>query len=160
MMHFCRKGSSRPLNIKGIFSIIVFLVLVLFICAGFVKQSDVKGKQIVLRFEPGPDNPRNSEGDFITLKDGTIFFVYSHYIGNSGGDHDPAFLAGRFSDEGGKSWGKIRNIEVNPNGRYCYNAIHFTRKDALLGYCAGDRTKGNGLAVTQITKLSIKSIYQ
>ncbi len=385
MMQICRKGSSCPLNLKGASRLIVFLVLALFVCAGFAKQSDKKGRQIALRLEPGPDNPRNSEGDFVTLKDGRILFVYSHYVGNSGGDHDPAYLAGRISENGGKSWssedlkilenegtmnvmsvsllrmnngeialfylrknsttdclpmvrfskdeastwsdpiscigdktgyfvlnnsrviqlkngrilltvhlyktpagsqlkngslwsyysddngrtwtsgvevanpnnfltqepgvvelkngdiqmyirsdigflctslsqdrgvtwspvaksnikspvapvsvkrilstgdllmvwnnnggedpqikgkrtpltlaiskdegkswGNIRNIEVNPNGWYCYTAIHFIRKDVLLGYCAGDRTKGNGLASTQITKMSIRSIY-
>lgn len=362
------------------------MALVLIFCSGFVKKSDRKGKQIVLRLEPGIDNPRNSEGDFIKLKDGRILFVYSHYTGSNAGDHAPAYLAGRFSDDFGKSWssedlkileneggmnvmsvsllrmqngeialfylrknsttdcipmvrfskdeavswsdpipcigdkagyfvlnnsrviqlkngrilltvhlyktpegslltkgslwsyfsedngrtwksgvevenpnkyltqepgvvelkngdilmyirsdigflcnslskdqgitwspvaksdiktpvspasvrripltgdllmvwnnnggddlaikgkrtpltiaiskdegktwGNIKNIEINPDGWYCYTAIHFSGKDVLLGYCAEDRTKGNGLAVTQITKLSIKSIYQ
>ncbi len=27
---------------------------------------------------PGPDNPRNSEGDFIALKDGRVLLVYTH----------------------------------------------------------------------------------
>ncbi|MEO5996460.1 MAG: sialidase family protein [Chitinophagaceae bacterium] len=62
------------------------------------------GKEIALRLEPGPNNPRNSEGDFISLNDGRILFVYSHYSGNSGGDHDPAYLAGRYSGDGGKTW--------------------------------------------------------
>lgn len=43
------------------------------------------------------DNPRNSEGDFIQLKDGKILFVYSHYDGKSSGDHASAYLAGRYS---------------------------------------------------------------
>jgi sialidase-1 len=62
------------------------------------------GKTIALRLEPGEGNPRNSEGDFIALRDGRILFVYSHYFGNRGGDHDPAFLAGRYSSDGGKTW--------------------------------------------------------
>lgn len=68
------------------------------------KSGGGDGKEIALRLEPGPDNPRNSEGDFIALKDGRILFVYSHYFGNKGGDHDPAFLAGRYSSDGGKTW--------------------------------------------------------
>jgi Neuraminidase (sialidase) len=63
-----------------------------------------QGKEITLRLEPGPNNPRNSEGDFITLKDGRILFVYSHYSGVSANDHSPAYLAGRYSSDGGKSW--------------------------------------------------------
>jgi hypothetical protein len=50
------------------------------------------------------DNPRNSEGDFITLKDGRILFIYSHYTGTSGDDHGNAFLAGRYSSDQGKTW--------------------------------------------------------
>jgi len=63
-----------------------------------------KVKEIALRLEPGPDNPRNSEGDFVTLKDGRILFVYSHYTSTSASDHAPAYLAGRYSMDGGKSW--------------------------------------------------------
>ena len=61
-------------------------------------------QNVVMQLIPGEDNPRNSEGDFITLKNGRILFIYSHYTGTSNGDHDPAYLAGRFSDDGGKTW--------------------------------------------------------
>ncbi|MCD2422549.1 glycoside hydrolase [Niabella pedocola] len=61
-------------------------------------------RNVVMQLSPGPDNPRNSEGAFITLKDGRILFVYSHYTGTRSGDHDPAYLAGRFSSDGGKTW--------------------------------------------------------
>lgn len=59
---------------------------------------------VVLRLPPGPDNPRNSEGAFVTLKDGRILFVYSRYTGNSSDDNAPAYLAGRYSSDGGKTW--------------------------------------------------------
>ncbi|MEO9004610.1 MAG: sialidase family protein, partial [Ginsengibacter sp.] len=58
----------------------------------------------VLQLLPGPNNPRNSEGDFVTLKDGRILFVYSHYTGTSGSDHGNAYLAGRYSSDKGKTW--------------------------------------------------------
>ena len=58
----------------------------------------------VLQLAPSDDNPRNSEGDFITLDDGRILFVYSHYTGSSTSDHAPAYLAARYSDDGGRSW--------------------------------------------------------
>ena len=61
-------------------------------------------RTVVLQLPPGDNNPRNSEGDFITLKNGRILFVYSRYIGASSHDHAPAYLAGRFSDDGGKTW--------------------------------------------------------
>jgi len=61
-------------------------------------------RKVVLHLPPGDNNPRNSEGDFITLKNGRILFVYSHYTGKSSSDHAPAYLAGRFSNDGGKTW--------------------------------------------------------
>lgn len=61
------------------------------------------GKEIVLRLEPGEGNPRNSEGDFIQLKNGSILFVYTHFTSGAG-DHATAYLAGRYSYDGGKSW--------------------------------------------------------
>jgi len=65
---------------------------------------NAKGPETVLKLTTGPDNPRNSEGDFVTLKDGRILYVYSHYTGNSSDDHASAFLAGRFSSDKGKTW--------------------------------------------------------
>jgi predicted neuraminidase len=61
-------------------------------------------KEYVLKLDTGNDNPRNSEGDFITLKDGRILFIYSHYTGASADDHAHAFLAGRYSSDNGKTW--------------------------------------------------------
>lgn len=85
----------------------IALLLVAAACFGFSYLPGKKpapGKEVVLSLDPGPDNPRNSEGDFITLKDGRILFVYSRYTSGTGGDHDPAFLAGRYSSDGGKTW--------------------------------------------------------
>ena len=36
-----------------------------------------KGVHIGLELPPGPNNPRNSEGAFMPLKDGRIMFAYS-----------------------------------------------------------------------------------
>ncbi len=58
----------------------------------------------VLQLSPSDNNPRNSEGDFITLDDGRILFIYSHYTGSSTSDHAPAYLAARYSDDGGRCW--------------------------------------------------------
>lgn len=51
---------------------------------------------------PGEGNPRNTEGAFVTLKDGRILFAYSRFAGNS--DHAAATIVGRFSSNGGKTW--------------------------------------------------------
>ncbi|RCS41111.1 exo-alpha-sialidase [Bremerella cremea] len=52
---------------------------------------------------PGPDNPRNSEGDVVQLKDGKVLLIYTHFVGGSG-DHAQAHLASRVSADGGKTW--------------------------------------------------------
>lgn len=70
----------------------------------------------VLKLAPKENNPRNSEGSFITLKDGRILFVYSHYTGTGSSDHDPAYLAGRYSDDGGRSWTMEDELIVDREG--------------------------------------------
>ncbi len=52
---------------------------------------------------PGPGNPRNTEGSFVTLRDGRILFAYSHFTGG-GDDNDAATIEGRFSSNGGRTW--------------------------------------------------------
>ena len=74
------------------------------------------GKEVVLKLQPGQNNPRNSEGDFITLKDGRILFVYSHYTGNSDSDHGTAYLAGRYSSDNGKTWMNDDHLIVQQEG--------------------------------------------
>ena len=71
------------------------------------------GVERIALLPPGPGNPRNSEGCFITLADGRILFVYSHFTGG-GGDHSAAFLAGRFSGDGGRTWSG-KDVVVVPN---------------------------------------------
>ena len=69
-----------------------------------------------LELPPGAENPRNSEGSFVSLKDGRILFVYSHYTAGSGGDHDPAHLAGRYSSDGGRTWTTEDRVIVENEG--------------------------------------------
>ena len=75
------------------------------------------GKQVVLKLETGVNNPRNSEGDFITLRDGRILFIYTHYTGQSGADWGNAYLASRYSSDNGKTWSKESKIEVQQEGK-------------------------------------------
>jgi predicted neuraminidase len=93
----------------SIMNLLKQLLLLIFIAfpAGFMNQAennDSLNKKYVLKLLPGENNPRNSEGDFINLKDGRILFVYSHYTGSSADDHASAFLAGRYSSDGGETW--------------------------------------------------------
>lgn len=100
------------------FAGLVFLLSAILICRPAAAQYDNpqntrKDRNQVFRIKllpPGPDNPRNSEGDFIQLRDGRIMFVYSHFTSGAD-DFANAHLASRFSDDGGKSWSE-RDVDV------------------------------------------------
>ncbi len=70
-----------------------------------------------LRILPGNDNPRNSEGDFVTLKDGSILFVYTRFTGNTSSDFGGADLASRISYDKGKTWTKDDRIVLKNEGK-------------------------------------------
>lgn len=84
-------------------------------------------KETVFKLEPGQDNPRNSEGDFVTLKSGRILFVYSHYTGTSSDDHATAFLASRFSDDNGKTWSQKDELVVAQEGKMNVMSVSLLR---------------------------------
>ncbi len=69
-----------------------------------MKQNMKNVGEIVLELPPVKGNPRNSEGAFIELMDGTIMFVYSHYIGESYADDAPAAIAKCYSYDRGRTW--------------------------------------------------------
>lgn len=88
-------------------SIQILAIVLLFMggtsCGSKKPKTTDSGKEITLRLEPGEGNPRNSEGDFIQLNNGQILFIYSHFTGGTG-DNASAYLAGRISNDNGKSW--------------------------------------------------------
>lgn len=61
--------------------------------------------KIILDITPGDNNPRNSEGAFIQLSDGTIMFVYSRFRGDHWGDDMDADIAALYSYDRGESFG-------------------------------------------------------
>ncbi len=71
--------------------------------------------EIVQVIKTGENNLRNGEGAFISLKNGDILHIYSHFYGGSK-DHSPSYLASRRSSDGGKSWTKSDKIELENEG--------------------------------------------
>ena len=61
--------------------------------------------EVVLNLDPTRDNPRNSEGAFVTLKSGRILFIYTRFNGGAA-DESPAQLASIQSDDGGRTWSR------------------------------------------------------
>ena len=73
-------------------------------------------KQVVERpllMQVSEKNPRNSEGDFMRLRNGRLLYIYSHFVGG-GWDESPAHLASRYSTDEGKTWSKS-DASVLPN---------------------------------------------
>ena len=92
----------------------------LLVCAAlsaFVAVADpAAGVHVGLDLPPGPNNPRNSEGAFMPLKDGRILFAYSRYYGKSSSDHATADIAARYSSDKGKTWTTNDEIIVKNEG--------------------------------------------
>jgi len=75
---------------------------------------------------PGKNNPRNSEGDFIRLKDGRIMFAYSHFTGG-GSDHAAAHIAARYSRDDGKTWTEKDVVIVPREGKFNVMSVSLLR---------------------------------
>jgi Neuraminidase (sialidase) len=82
---------------------LTLMITVALTSVALAAEGTILSRTIALQLPPTQSNPRNSEGDFVKLKDGRVLFVYTHFTGG-GGDHSSAHLAGRYSSDGGKSW--------------------------------------------------------
>ena len=59
---------------------------------------------VLLDLPPCPGFPRNSEGAFLTLRDGRLFFAYSQFTGDSFDDFGDSRIVAIYSDDQGRSW--------------------------------------------------------
>lgn len=60
--------------------------------------------KIIKDLPPKTGNPRNSEGSFLTLKDGTIIFAYSKFLGDDCSDDAKACIAFLYSHDNGETF--------------------------------------------------------
>lgn len=98
---------------------------------GFVRAQHSEVHFISL-LPPGPGNPRNTEGDFIQLKDGTLLFAYTKFTGG-GGDDDTAFIASRTSSDGGASWiSEDRTLLENEGGMNVMSVSFLRARDGRI----------------------------
>ena len=63
------------------------------------------------------------------------------------------------SRDEGQTWEKVKTLEDDPGGWYCYTAVEFVDDRVLLGHCAGQRATG-GLNLTQITYFGVDWLYR
>jgi len=71
---------------------------------------------VLLTIEPTAEQPRNSEGDIIELRDGRLCLIYTRFTGG-GADHSAADLAMRVSEDGGRSWSNDRIVVPREGGQ-------------------------------------------
>ncbi|NND31257.1 MAG: exo-alpha-sialidase [Saprospiraceae bacterium] len=97
--------------------LITTLIIALFINSVLSQNMDTKHSHnaMIFKIKPSKKNPRNSEGDFIELRDGRILFIYSHFTSGDG-DYASAYLAQRISHDWGKTWGEERKTVANEGG--------------------------------------------
>ncbi|MCB1076659.1 MAG: exo-alpha-sialidase [Verrucomicrobiae bacterium] len=87
----------------------------IFISGGVGAQTPAPKPEVVLELAPSASNPRNSEGDFIQLKDGRVLLIYTHFTGG-GGDNASAHLAARSSSDGGRTWTQEDQVILKNEG--------------------------------------------
>jgi predicted neuraminidase len=63
------------------------------------------------------------------------------------------------SRDEGQTWEKVRTLEDDPDGWYCYTAIEFVGDRVVLGHCAGGKGVGH-LNRTQITLFDLDWLYR
>ena len=113
------------------------LFCLLFLLGVLIQSSSQAGEgemeiRKTLQLLPGKGNPRNSEGDFVQLRDGRLLFVYTHFTGGSG-DHATAHLAGRFSSDGGLTWTREDVTIVQNDGKKNIMSVSLLRlKDDMI----------------------------
>ncbi len=88
-----------------------------------LKTEPSNGARKILEIPPRPGNPRNSEGDFVRLKDGTLLFAWSCFyeagaIENGSWDNGGANIVFRRSKDNGETWSGedemlVRNDAMN-----------------------------------------------
>jgi sialidase-1 len=114
-------------SVKRYFMLIFAIAILTLVSFGNEKtvQAD-EGNQIVLKLPPQEGNPRNSEGDFVRLKDGRIMFIYTHFVGGAG-DHAKANLSSRYSNDDGKTWTKEDRVIVKNEGGFNVMSVSLLR---------------------------------
>jgi hypothetical protein len=82
--------------------------------------------EVVLQLDPTPTNSRNSEGSFVTLKDGRILFAYTKYNADHE-DHGSAIVCGRYSSDNGKTWTTEDRTIIGNEGQLNVMSVSFLR---------------------------------
>ncbi len=91
---------------------------------------------------------------------GDLVLVWNNHRGvdaSHRGKRTPFTIA--ISRDEGHTWANAKTLEDDPDGWYCYTAIHFQDNHILLGHCAGNSKLGR-LNQTQITLVDLDWLYR
>jgi hypothetical protein len=91
---------------------------------------------------------------------GDLLLVWNNTADVSGKTHGkrtPFNVA--ISRDDGATWTNVKTLEEDPNGWYCYTAIHFAGEHAILAHCADNLKTGKALATTKITRFPVQWLY-
>lgn len=92
-------------------------VLSIAVCFLIFAQQQVDAEstepKVLLNISPTMDNGRNSEGDILELRDGSLALVYSCFL-RGAADETPADIAMQTSPDGGHTWTKVRTLIPHP----------------------------------------------
>ncbi len=83
------------------------IALILLVVLEVAVSADAKPASCVKRVvcPTSEQNPRNGEGDIVRLKDGRLLLAYSHWTAKAGADDSPCEIDGKYSTDGGLTWG-------------------------------------------------------
>ncbi len=102
----------------------------------------LSGVQSTLNIGASPHNPRNGEGDFIRLADGTIILAYGHFTDTSD-DWGFSRLAFRSSRDGGLCWSKEKYLLADEDvSSKCVSFLRLQNGEIALFYLHDLRRQG------------------
>ncbi len=92
-------------------------IAALIILSGTIEGAEAAEPEIIeSRIAPATaEAPRQSEGDIVVLKDGTLLAAWSDFYERAS-DHAPARISAARSSDGGRSWGPRYTLQENTGG--------------------------------------------
>jgi len=63
------------------------------------------------------ENPRNTEGDIVVLRDGRLLLAWSDFYAGEMPDAAPARISAMLSNDGGRTWGERFTLQENIGGQ-------------------------------------------
>ena len=124
-------------KIKFIICLLIIHSIIHLACRKDNNSSNPLHIEKTLRLEPHDGNFRNSEGDFVWLKDGRLLFIYSYFTLGSHSENS-GYLAGRFSSDSGKTWSSEDHLILENEAKLNIKSVSLLRLQdgsIALFYC-------------------------